>query len=85
MHVHAYLLCIFAGHLEAAKRNLECVTPGLVTSPDVAEKHFASEVQKGKVKSPIGSKRSVPVDSVTPPKHTGLQRFQARIVRFLFI
>ena len=52
-----------------------------MTSPDVAEKCFASEMQKDKVKSPIISGRS---DSVTLPKHTGLQRFQARIVRFLF-
>ena len=48
-----------------------------MTSPDVAEKRFASEVQKDKVES---RERS---DSVTVPKHTGLQRFQARIVSYL--
>ena len=73
---------LHAGYHEAAKRNLEYTTPGLVTSPNVAEKCFASEVQKGKVKSPNISEHS---DSDTLPKHSGLRRFQARIVRFCLL
>ena len=59
---------IFAGYLEAAKRNLECVTPGLVTSPDVAEERFGEHL--------------VPTDSKHTTS-TSLQRFQARIVRLI--
>ena len=74
-------LCVYyvtADYLEQAKKNLGCTTPGLVTTPKVAEKCFSSAPQQSKGTAPNTDEQSV--ESATHPKHSGLQRFQARIV-----
>jgi len=69
---------VIVDYLEQAKKNLGYTTPGLVTTPKVAEKCFSSALQQSKGKTPNTDEPSV--ESATHPKHSGLQRFQARIV-----
>ena len=85
--VLAVCICmyIFADYFEVARKILDCTTPGLVTSPYVAEKCFATELSKDKAKSLNVSEQTEPSDYVTQPKHNNLQRFQARIVSGLKI
>lgn len=79
--IYTCVLHVFVEYLKAAKRNLDCTTPGLVTSPTVAEKHLIE------VKSLSISPQVPRADSVSRSKLNSLQRFQARIVslfRLLF-
>lgn len=71
---------VFADYLKAARKNLDCATPGLVTNPTVAEKCFASELSRIKEKTLNVSEQKVLSEYITQPKHNILQRLQARIV-----
>ena len=71
---------VFAGYLEAARKNLDCTTSGLVTSLKVAEKCFATEDSSINITSSNVHEQIVPSDYVTQPEHSILQKFQARIV-----
>lgn len=66
----------FTDFLEAARRNLEYATLGLVTSPNVAEKRFATEVAKSLNVHQLAD----PSDYARQPERSSLQKFQARIV-----
>jgi len=75
----------FADYLEAAKRNLESATPGLVTSPNVAEKYFGEESLKRGMESPNVSELRASSNSFSHTKHNILQRLQARVVSELIL
>ena len=68
---------VFAGYLEAARRNLDCTTSRLVTSLKVAENFEDSSI---KITSANVHEPTVPSDYVTQPQHSIMQKFQARIV-----
>ena len=71
---------MFADYLEEAKRNLDCTTPGLVTSLKVAEKCCATEDLSIKTTTANVYGLTVPLDYIAQPEHSSLQKFQARIV-----
>ena len=70
----------FADFLEAARRNLEYSTLGLVTSLNVAEECFATGVSSIKPKSLNVHQLTDPLDYARQPERSSLQKFQARIV-----
>ena len=60
---------VFADYFEAARRNLDCITTGLVTNPNVAEKCFATEIPRIETKTPLVHQLTVPSDYATQPAH----------------
>ena len=73
-----FIRILIADYLEQVIKKLGYTTPGLVTTPKVAEKCFSSAVQQRKGRTPSTYEKCV--ESATDPKHSGLQRFLPRIV-----